>query len=283
MPISSTPTPLLPLNTLRATCPSAYNDFDSLLGMATNFWHTIHRLSLLCELEGEILKAKACSNTMKVIVLRTELECNSHAIEHDLTQWKPSVQWSCQPSKPAFPATIEPFGCPRPTIASSPRLPHSASLEPSDWVCDVPSLNNSKNNGPTDLDAHILSIVDNAEAYRHAALVFLYRNIHKLERSNPKVKMHVHLTLAACVRVVGWAGPMPTLLWPMFIASVEAISDEDRAIATIAFTGTERRQGMLNISRSWEIVKEVWRRGNEGEEVDWRTICEEKGASLVFG
>lgn len=51
----------------------------------------------------------------------------------------------------------------------------------------------------------------------------------------------------------------------------------------MAFPGTERRQGMLNISRSREIVKEVWRRGNEGKEVDWRTTCEEKGASLVFG
>ena len=76
---------------------------------------------------------------------------------------------------------------------------------------------------------------------------------------------------------------MPALLWPMFIASVKAIGDEDCAIATIAFTRTERRQGMLNITRLWEIVQEVWRRGNKGEEVDWRTICVERGASLVFG
>jgi hypothetical protein len=69
----------------------------------------------------------------------------------------------------------------------------------------------------------------------------------------------------------------------MFIGSVEAISEEDRSIATMAFTGTERRQGMLNITRSWEIVKEVWQRGNDGEEVDWRTVCKEKGVSLVFG
>ena len=208
---------------------------------------------------------------MKVTVLRTELECNSHAIEHVLTQWKPSVQWPCQPSKPALAATIEQFGCPCPTIASP------------DWVHDLSSHNNATNNGLTNPNAHILSIVDNGEAYRHAALIFLYRNIYKLERSNSKVRMHVRLTLAACVRVVEWAGPMPALLWPMFIGSVEAISEEDRSIATMAFTGTERRQGMLNITRSWEIVKEVWRRGNEGEEVDWRTICKEKGASLVFG
>jgi hypothetical protein len=69
----------------------------------------------------------------------------------------------------------------------------------------------------------------------------------------------------------------------MFISSVEAISEEDRSIATMAFSGTERRQGMLNITRAWEIVKEVWRRGDEGEEVDWRTVCKERGVNLVFG
>ncbi|KFY01972.1 hypothetical protein V497_02222 [Pseudogymnoascus sp. VKM F-4516 (FW-969)] len=270
-PISSAPTPLLPLNTLRAICPSAYNDFDSLLGMAANFWHTIHRLSLLCELKAEIQKAESCSDTMKAMVLRTELECNSNAIEHLLTQWKPSVQWPSQPSKPILPATIEQFGFPCPTTTSP------------DWAHDLSSYNNATNDGLTYPDAHILSVVDNGEAYRHAALVFLYRNIYELDRSNPKVKMHVRLTLDACVRVVGWAGPMPALLWPMFIGSVEAISEEDRSIATMAFTGTERRQGMLNITRSWEIVKEVWQRGNDGEEVDWRTVCKEKGVSLVFG
>jgi hypothetical protein len=40
---------------------------------------------------------------------------------------------------------------------------------------------------------------------------------------------------------------------------------------------------MNNIARAWEIVEEVWRRGDLGEEADWRNICREKGFSIVFG
>lgn len=250
--------------------------------MATNFWHIIHRLSLLCELKAELQKAEACNNTTKVTVLRTELECASHAIENVLKQWKPSIQSECQPSN-STPVIIESFDYPPATADSASQLLSSPTFESSDWDCDLSSLNNATTNHLTDPNAYILSIANNAEAYRQAALVFLYRNIHMLERSHPKVQTHVHLTLVACVRVVEWAGPMPALLWPLFISSVEAISEEDRNIAIMAFSGTERRQGMLNITRAWEIVEEVWLRGNKGEHLDWRTICEEKGVTLIFG
>ncbi|OBT64547.1 hypothetical protein VE03_05284, partial [Pseudogymnoascus sp. 23342-1-I1] len=263
-PISSTSTPLLPLNILGSAYRSPHNDVDSLLGMTTDFWHVIHRLSLLCELKGEIQKAEARSDSVKVLVLRTELECTSDAIETFLTQWKPSVQRPSQPSKPAPPPTTETSLAL--ATASSSQPVHSPPPGSSGWEYDLSSPSNATSCDLTDPDAHIWSIINNAEAYRQAALVFLYRNIHTLSRSHPKVQKHVYLSLAACVRVVGWAGPMPALLWPMFISSVEAISEEDRGVATMAFEGTERRQGMLNIRRAWEIVEEVWRRGDEGEE-----------------
>ncbi|KAL5353607.1 hypothetical protein ACLOAV_001644 [Pseudogymnoascus australis] len=280
-PISSTSTPLLPLNILGATYSSPHNDVDSLLGMTTDFWHVIHRLSLLCEVKTDIQKAEARNDTVKVRVLRTELECTSEAIENFLIQWKPSVQWPYRPSKSAPHATTET------SLALATTSPSQLVDFPppgsSGWDYDLSSPTNTTSCDLTDPDAHIWSIINNAEAYRQAALVFLYRNIHMLERSHSKVQKHVYLSLAACVRVVGWAGPMPALLWPMFISSVEAISEEDRDTATMAFSGTERRQGMLNITRAWEIVKEVWRRGDEGEEVDWRIICGERGVNLVFG
>jgi hypothetical protein len=80
-------------------------------------------------------------------------------------------------------------------------------------------------------------------------------------------------------------GPMSALLWPLFVSACEATTAEDRALALDAFGGTERRQGMNNIMRAWEVVQEVWRRADseEGAEVDWRDICEERGFSIVFG
>lgn len=80
---------------------------------------------------------------------------------------------------------------------------------------------------------------------------------------------------------------MSALLWPLFVASCEAAGEEERGMAKRAFEGTERRQGMINILRAWEVVGEVWRRVDEevGEdtEVDWRDVCRDRGVDIVFG
>jgi len=134
----------------------------------------------------------------------------------------------------------------------------------------------------------IQSILNNAEAYRHSAFVYLYRTIQSLPRTHSQVQKHAHSSLEACSNVVNLAeqcqdGPMSALLWPLFVSACEATSDEDRELALNAFCGTERRQGMNNIMRTWEVVQEVWRRADLGEEVNWRDICTERGFSIVFG
>jgi hypothetical protein len=104
------------------------------------------------------------------------------------------------------------------------------------------------------------------------------------------VQKHAHLSLLACSNVVNLAsqchdGPMSALLWPLFVASCEAMTEEDRTLALEAFGGTERRQGMNNIMRAWEVVQEVWARTDttENDDVNWRDICEERGLNIVFG
>ncbi|KUJ21649.1 uncharacterized protein LY89DRAFT_608045 [Mollisia scopiformis] len=134
----------------------------------------------------------------------------------------------------------------------------------------------------------IQSILNNAEAYRHSAFVYLYRTIRSHPRTHSQVQKHAHLSLEACSNVVNLAeqcqdGPMSALLWPLFVAACEAISDQDRELALNAFCGTERRQGMNNIMRAWEVVQEVWRKADLGEEVGWRDICGERGFNIVFG
>lgn len=79
-------------------------------------------------------------------------------------------------------------------------------------------------------------------------------------------------------------GPMSALLWPMFVASCVAVTEGDRELALNAFGGTERRQKMNNIGRAWEVVREVWRRADKGEEgVDWRGVERSMGWSVIFG
>lgn len=221
---------------------SPLNSVDTLLGLSTDLWPIIHRLSHLLSNKRSLEAAIAASQTSKATVLRTELETTSQAIENALLSWRPSFT----------PADAEP-----------------EKLEAQ--------------------STRIQSIYHNAEAYRHSALVYLYRTIRSQPRSHSIVQKHMHLALHACSNVVLHAekckdGPMSALLWPLFVAACEAVSEGDRELAMSAFCGTERRQGMANIRRAWEVVQEVWRRADAGDwDANWRGICEERGFSIVFG
>lgn len=213
---------------------------DTLLGLSTNLWPIIHRLSHLLPAKKALKAAIVAGETSKAAVLRTELESASQAIEHALRDWQPTIN---------------------------------------DIAIDNLAY-----------ETRFQSILSNAEAYRHSAFVYLYRTIHGSPRDHPTVQRHAHLSLAACSSVVSLAaqchdGPMSALLWPLFVASCEAVTPEDRALAQAAFDGTERRQGMNNIMRAWAVVREVWARADAvgAGDVDWRDICTERGISIVFG
>lgn len=213
---------------------------DTLLGLSTDLWPIIHRLSHLLSVKKSIDAAVAVGEVSKAAVLRTELENSAQAIELALADWKPTL--------------------------------------------DQMAVDNLAE------EIRIQSILNNAEAYRHSAFVYLYRTIHETGRDHAMVQKHAHLSLLACSNVVNLAsqchdGPMSALLWPLFVASCEAMTEEDRTLALEAFGGTERRQGMNNIMRAWEVVQEVWARTDttENDDVNWRDICEERGLNIVFG
>ncbi|KAG0648885.1 L-arabinose-responsive transcription regulator ARA1 [Hyphodiscus hymeniophilus] len=218
---------------------------DTLLGLSTNLWPIIHRLSHLLSFKYSLEAAIAAGETSKATVLRTELENTSQAIEIALTEWKP----------------------------------HVAPI----------SLINDDQSDISVVDTRMQSILNNAESYRHSAFVYLYRTIRSRPRSHSCVQKHAHLSLLACSNVVKLAeqcqnGPMSALLWPLFVAACEAVTEEDRALALEAFGGTERRQGMNNILRAWEVVQEVWSRADlTNADINWRDICEEMGFNIVFG
>ncbi|KAJ2903904.1 uncharacterized protein MKZ38_009190 [Zalerion maritima] len=130
-----------------------------------------------------------------------------------------------------------------------PVLPHAVDLP-------------AKEEDMTEEQARLLSALNNALAYRHSALVYLYRTVHGYPRGHHLVQTHAHVSLTHCVATVSHAGPMGALLWPLFAAACEAISDSDRTMARTSFAAVERRQGMTNIGRAWEIVQEVWRRAD---------------------
>ena len=78
---------------------------------------------------------------------------------------------------------------------------------------------------------------------------------------------------------------MSALLWPLFVAPCEAMTKEDGAMALDAFGGAERRQGMNKILWAWEVVQEFRNKAGstEGEEVNGRIFCQQRGFKVVFG
>ena len=273
-PLSTAPAAgcLLPFPPLGAPAASPLRNVDTLLGMATTLWPIIHRLSNLSPLKKELDKAVQ-SNTMasKVAVLRTEFETTAEAIQVALEQWKPC-------------------------------LPPNCSLDDKDCTKVVAEGGDDDDDGALE-KARIHSIVNNALAYRHSAFVYLYRTIYGHDRAHPLVQSHAHLSLRHCAATVAHAGPMGALLWPLFVAACEAVAAEDRELTRKAFAAIDKRQGMMNIERSWDVVREVWRRadqtaadadavgsafpsclGGAGKGADlWRTVTQDMGISVVFG
>ncbi|KAL6864564.1 fungal-specific transcription factor domain-containing protein [Trichoderma novae-zelandiae] len=140
------------------------------------------------------------------------------------------------------------------------------------------------------------SILNSAMAYRHSGLVYLYRNIYGCDRRHAVVQHHAHISLTHCVGTVKNKGPMGALLWPLFVASCEAVEEADRELSRQAFAAIRERQGMMNIERARCIIEEVWRRADCGEDENdlilhlgeqrrdlWRRVSQDMGVTVVFG
>ncbi|KAI0441045.1 fungal-specific transcription factor domain-containing protein [Xylaria telfairii] len=255
-PLSTAPSAggLLPVPPLDAPPASPLTNVDTLLGMATTLWPIMHRLSNLLSIKKELEDAQRMKQVSKVAVLRTEFETTSQAIEAALTLWKPCLP----PNITMYDDVLVLKG------AVGEEIPETARLQ---------------------------SILHNALAYRHSAFVYLYRTIYGYSPKNELVQKHSHTALHHCVETTAAGGPMGALLWPLFAAACEAISDEDRELARKAFSVVEQRQGMTNIQEAWRIIQEVWKKLDsldddfpKGTTPDlWRTVCAEMGVTIVFG
>lgn len=168
----------------------------------------------------------------------------------------------------------------------------------------LPIVKDGSNATEAKKPCHTSSAVHTASAYRHSALVYLYRNVYKEIPRHITVQENVKASLAHCTATTVSEGPMGALLWPLFVASLEAQEgSQERTDAAAAFANLGKRQGMANIGRAWDVVQEVWRRADladvgtsseqppeesreeEAEVVvpQWQRISEEMGFTLILG
>ncbi|KAF5570873.1 hypothetical protein FPCIR_14441, partial [Fusarium pseudocircinatum] len=176
-----------PLSYLNSDDETSPRDtIDNVLGMTTSLWPIIHRLSSLVTLKEELNVAMANNEISKAAVLRTELEASASAVENALKEWH--------------------------TILPDDFVPCHCSEE--------------INSGQSQERSRLESILNNALAYRHSALIYLYRTIYQYPRAHPLVQHHSHVSLTRCASV-GNIGPTNALLWPLFVAACEAVSSAD--------------------------------------------------------
>ncbi|KAJ9149420.1 C6 finger domain-containing protein [Pleurostoma richardsiae] len=271
-PLSTAPAAgcFLPFAPPGARAASPLSSVDTLLGMATTLWPIIHRLSGLSSLKKELERAmsggtdQTAASSTKVAVLRTEFETTAEAVEVALKQWRPCLPPGFSPEADDCDGSEAEIG-----QEPDPATPSSNSSSSSEGD-DTPTPGNLRHHSCRRENARLQSIFNNAMAYRHSALVYLYREVHELARSHPAVQHHARLALRHCAATCSHAGPMSALLWPLFVAACDAVAREDREVARRAFAAIDRRQGMTNIRRAWDIVQEVWRRADLLDEQERR-------------
>lgn len=237
--------------------------------MSTSLWPIIHCLSKLSSDKKELEAARQSGQPSPMIaVLRSEFETNTCAIERELKSWQPCLPPGFNPDDPPSPETEE-----------------------------------KRHDTETAEKSRLHSIFNNAMAYRHSCFVYLYHTIYGYPRTHTSVQNHAHTALWHCLETCSHAGPMGALLWPLFVAACQAVTERDRQLARDAFQLVEKRQGMINIKWAWDIVQEVWRvadrmqkssdaqsPGTEDSTIVevstpdlWRKVSKQMGISIVFG
>ncbi|KAF9874179.1 hypothetical protein CkaCkLH20_08162 [Colletotrichum karsti] len=128
-----------------------------------------------------------------------------------------------------------------------------------DWQPAVmPNSMMSSMEDETSAQQQLEAMVHSSQSYRHSALVYLHRVIYSHPTSHPEVQSNSHLSLESCAAVAASGGSLYALLWPLFVAACEAITDHDRSLAKLVLEEISRRQGMVNVERAESAIMQRW-------------------------
>lgn len=103
-------------------------------------------------------------------------------------------------------------------------------------------------------ESGVLDVLDTAELYRIAALIFLERACRRKSRRSSEVEHLVEAGLAILQRLKVCA-----VMWPLFIIACEAETDEQRTIVLATFETSTKFRKAGNIPCVQGLAEAVWK------------------------
>ena len=160
-----------------------------------------------------------------------------------------------------------PFGHLPPELAS---IPKSVQMQ-LETLLQIPGIVEDSTSGRVD-EARIM---DTAELYRIAALIYLHRSVIRSSSDSDVLKDLV----ARSLKIIADLG-VCTSPWPIFMTACEVIGDDQRIkiLDAVDKMQTERRIGNVQIIRN--IIEAVWKQADlhpsqQGKtRVDWKSLLD---------
>ncbi|KIV81391.1 hypothetical protein PV11_03582 [Exophiala sideris] len=130
-----------------------------------------------------------------------------------------------------------------------------------------------------------------AEAFRHAAFIYLYRVIYNIGAPHPLTLQHAKSCLVA-LRSIPLESPLVSVhVWPIFTAGCESIDPWDRAFCRQRLQDMFHERKLLSLLRVQRAMEDVWSRKDQEAlrgadqvcKVDCIAVLKQKGREIELG
>lgn len=120
------------------------------------------------------------------------------------------------------------------------------------------------------------------ECFQLAAKVHLYQSVLRMNSGSVSMQIAGRHLLRRVDSMLG--SPVEgSIIFPLFLAGLCCCSDEERDRMRTRFAGYQERNLAQNISRTMNLLEEVWKRDDQGaKHVHWYSIIESRGWDICF-
>lgn len=123
-----------------------------------------------------------------------------------------------------------------------------------------------------------------AEAYRHAAFVFLYRVTYNIGASHPLTVQHVRRCLDALAEVPSESSLASVHIWPLFTAGCESVEYSDREFCRRRLLKMYSERRLPSLPRVLAAMESVWAQKDEetqrGISLDCIAVLKQQGKEV---